>query len=236
MGHAATRPCRLTWSAALRLGRVSNLPTVWTNALAGVVLAGGDRAGAAFAVLLLGLSLLYVAGMYLNDWFDAGIDAREQPSRPIPSGAAEAGMVLAAGLALLGTGWLLVASLGGCAALSGLALAGAILLYDAWHKGNPAGPFIMGLCRGLVYVTAALALTGTVTPPVLVGAGLLLGYIVGVSIAAKREASWPVGLLIAGASVLDATVVAVAGAPELIVPCLAAFALTLVLQRHIPGT
>ena len=31
----------MTWADALRLGRVSNLPTIWTNLLAGIVLAGG---------------------------------------------------------------------------------------------------------------------------------------------------------------------------------------------------
>ena len=31
---------RMTFAVALKLGRVSNLPTVWTNALAGLVLGG----------------------------------------------------------------------------------------------------------------------------------------------------------------------------------------------------
>ena len=31
----------MNWNVALRLGRVSNLPTVWSNSLAGLVLAGG---------------------------------------------------------------------------------------------------------------------------------------------------------------------------------------------------
>ena len=30
--------------------------------------------------------LLYLSGMVLNDVFDAEVDAREQPERPIPSG------------------------------------------------------------------------------------------------------------------------------------------------------
>lgn len=32
----------MTPAVALRLGRVSNLPTVWTNALAGIALAGAS--------------------------------------------------------------------------------------------------------------------------------------------------------------------------------------------------
>ena len=70
----------------LRLGRVSNLPTVWTNVLAGVALSGA-RAPAGTAVLLaLALSLFYVGGMFLNDAFDREVDTRERPERPIPSG------------------------------------------------------------------------------------------------------------------------------------------------------
>ena len=34
----------------------------------------------------------------------------------------------------------------------GRVLAAIIVLYDAWHKANPVGPRIMGLCRLLVYV------------------------------------------------------------------------------------
>jgi 4-hydroxybenzoate polyprenyltransferase len=94
----------MTWLTALRLGRVSNLPTVWTNALAGVVLSGGALGLGGWGLLLIGLSLLYVAGMYLNDAFDAGIDAVERPSRPIPSGEASRIAVFANGFGLLAVG------------------------------------------------------------------------------------------------------------------------------------
>ena len=78
---------RMNWQVALRLGRVSNLPTVWTNTLAGIVLAGGRIERCPHRCpLLVALSLFYIAGMYLNDAFDAGIDARERPERPIPVG------------------------------------------------------------------------------------------------------------------------------------------------------
>lgn len=86
---AAPRPAGGVAGAAgvaLRLGRVSNLPTVWTNALAGAALAGGEPWQAAMLPLLLALSLFYVGGMYLNDAFDRDIDARERPARPIPAG------------------------------------------------------------------------------------------------------------------------------------------------------
>ena len=42
----------MSWQVALRLGRVSNLPTVWTNTLTGIVLAGGALASPATLPLL----------------------------------------------------------------------------------------------------------------------------------------------------------------------------------------
>jgi 4-hydroxybenzoate polyprenyltransferase len=70
----------LTFGVALRLGRVSNLPTVWTNVAAGVALSGVGFSLGIFAGLVLALSLFYVGGMYLNDAFDRDIDARERPN------------------------------------------------------------------------------------------------------------------------------------------------------------
>ena len=49
----------MTWQVALRLGRVSNLPTVWTNVMAAAVLAGVPVASAAVAVVAMACSLSY---------------------------------------------------------------------------------------------------------------------------------------------------------------------------------
>lgn len=193
---------------ALRLGRVSNLPTVWSNALAGLVLAGATPTTPAVPPLLLGLSLLYVAGMYCNDWCDRAIDARERPGRPIPSGAADPRTVLGLGAAMLAGALALVAWAGQLAGtgsrgvLVGALLAGAILLYDFRHKGNPLAPLLMGLCRALVYLTAGY--TAVAEPgPLLLPAALLAAYVAGLTYAARREsrnrvdALWPLALLAA---------------------------------------
>ncbi|HEY0550448.1 MAG TPA: UbiA family prenyltransferase, partial [Verrucomicrobiae bacterium] len=76
--------------ALLLLGRVSNLPTVWSNCLAGWLLGGGGE-WPQFAVLCGGATLLYVGGMFLNDAFDAEFDAQHRRERPIPSGAIQVG-------------------------------------------------------------------------------------------------------------------------------------------------
>jgi len=185
----------MSWRTALRLGRVSNLPTVWTNTLAGIVLAGGGVFETRTLPLLLALSLFYIAGMYLNDAFDRAIDARERPERPIPSGEVRARTVFAAGfgmmaaglLCLLWVGYGFVAGTGFYPALGGLALGGAIVLYDWYHKDNPVSPVLMGICRVLLYVTAGLAVTADLPPPLLLGALALLCYLIGLTYVANQE-------------------------------------------------
>ncbi len=180
---------------ALRLGRVSNLPTVWTNTLAGAVLAGAAGFGAEFAVMLAAFSLFYIGGMFLNDAFDARIDALERPERPIPSGEIGAREVYRYGFGMMGAGTVLLIWVGfGFApktglwpAAGGLALAAAITFYDWNHKKNPLSPVVMGLCRVLVYVAAALCYTLALPGALWVGAGLMLCYLIGLTYIAKQE-------------------------------------------------
>lgn len=187
--------------AALVLGRVSNLPTVLSNALAGLTQAGADWTPQSLAAAVLALVLFYVGGMYLNDAFDAEIDARERPARPIPRGDAARGAVFAAGFALLGLGIAAAFLAGPLAGLAGAALAAAILLYDAVHKRTALAPLIMGLCRLLAYVTAALMAGGEAMPALLVGGLGLFCHVVGLTYAARQEAydrlgsAWPLAVL-----------------------------------------
>jgi 4-hydroxybenzoate polyprenyltransferase len=192
---APPRPSRL--STYLALGRVSNLPTVWTNVVAGMVLATGSAPPIVPAVLATAaMSTFYVGGMFLNDAFDRGIDAKERPERPIPAGHVTAREVFAVGFGLLGAGLGLavVAAFGPGGAghpavvVSALGLAGAIVLYDAWHKKNPVSPVLMGICRMLVYVTAALAIAPPPPPwRATTGALSLLAYVIGLTYVAKQE-------------------------------------------------
>jgi hypothetical protein len=198
----------VTLATALRLGRVSNLPTVWTNVLAAAVLAGAPLAGVALPVAALACSLFYTGGMFLNDAFDREFDARQRPERPIPSGGVSASEVFIAGFTQLAAGLLMIAiaarvSVGatGGALIAAFALAALIVLYDAWHKQNPIGPLLMGLCRVLVYVTTAIALTGRLPSAVVAGACVLLAYLIGLTYVARQEnlaevrQRWPVALL-----------------------------------------
>jgi hypothetical protein len=183
----------------LKLGRVSNLPTVWTNAVAGAVLAGQPSFG---AILIIGiaLTLFYTGGMWLNDAFDAEIDAQERKNRPIPMGEIAVTTVFAFGYGMLMMGVVLAFTFGAMAGLAGVALAIAVILYDWLHKRTVFSPIIMGATRFFCYVLAAFAVA-KVTGSVIFGALGLLAYIVGLTYAAKQEAydrldnAWPLAVL-----------------------------------------
>jgi 4-hydroxybenzoate polyprenyltransferase len=186
----------------LRLGRVSNLPTVWTNVLAATALAGGDPLSQRAALALLAMTLFYLGGMYLNDAFDREIDRRERPSRPIPAGVIAASTVFAMGFGLLGGGLVLMALCGWPALVAALVLCGAILFYDLHHKGNPMSPVVMSLCRLMVYVGAAAATVGFVSAAVWIAGLALAAHVVGLTYAAKQESLnrverlWPLAVLV----------------------------------------
>ena len=189
----------------LRLGRVSNLPTVWTNVLAGEVLAGGPVSLLHVVVLALSLSSFYIGGMFLNDAFDREHDRRERPERPIPTGQITAQEVLTVGFGLLALGLLTLGyftpSRGWLVIASGLLLALLIVFYDLHHKQNPWSPFVMAGCRAMIYVIAACSFAPIMPPPALIGAAALFSYILGLSYLARFETAprprplWPLPFL-----------------------------------------
>lgn len=188
-------------STTLRLGRISNVPTVWTNVLAGSVIAGGAQHPGKIALLVVAMTAFYVGGMYLNDFFDRAIDARERPGRPIDAGEIRASTVSWIGFGLLAVGILLMIQFGPVAMIWGALLAGVIVLYDVWHKGNALSPVIMGLCRALVYVGTCAAVAGGISCATIVGAVALASHVAGITFAAKQESLdrvgnlWPLALL-----------------------------------------
>jgi 4-hydroxybenzoate polyprenyltransferase len=228
---------------ALRLGRVSNLPTVWTNVMAGLALNGGTLDPRVILPLGIAVSLFYVAGMYLNDAFDWRWDAQHRPERPIPAGEIGAGTVFAAGFGMMAVGLgILAVGPGRPAPLyGGLGLVACILLYDVSHKKNPLAPVVMGLCRVAVYLIAALAASPVLASVVYVGAGLQLGYLIALTLVARHEHRNPrlpalVGKMIAGISVLDAAVLLALGHPFAFGIAILGFPLTRLFQRRIAGT
>src|ERR1035437_4124158 len=184
----------------LVLGRVSNLPTVWSNCLAGWWLGGGGNYWK-LPFLFLGMSLLYTGGMFLNDAFDEDFDRQRRAERPIPTAKISAQLVWRFGFGQLATGILLLLFCGKVAAGAAILLALFILLYDFTHKFFTASPWLMGACRFWVYVIAGAAgVDGLNGFPIFCGAALAF-YVVGLSYVARRENSrgavpfWPLLLL-----------------------------------------
>jgi len=189
-------------SGWLQLARVSNTPTVVSNSVAGAVLATTAADTGTVTVVAGAMALFYTAGMILNDLLDYDVDLRERPERPLPSGEVSRPAALTAVISLFVAGEALLLLEGTEPFLAGLGLVALIVLYDAWHKGNPLSPVLMGACRALVYFVAAFAVAGGVPTEVGTAAAVLLIYIVGLTQVAKAEgggllAAWPMAAVLA---------------------------------------
>lgn len=210
MGVSTARSAGITHRSArlrahLALARVSNTPTVVSNVLAGAALATTLGLDWNVVLVTLAMVLFYTGGMYLNDIFDREFDRRHRPDRPIPSGAVS---LSAAGIVTVGlfvVGLLLLGVAHRAALVSGIVLLIVIAAYDAWHKTNPVGPFIMAATRSLVYITAFLAYSTDITTELVVWSFLMLFYVAGLTSIAKTETglaglrSWPLAGLVAPA-------------------------------------
>ena len=144
--------------AYLLLARVSNLPTVWSNVLAGLVagsaIQDSNMQPATLALLLLSASAFYTGGMFLNDAFDAPFDSARA------SRAADASRRRGAHRGVCGrrraarTG-ARAAVVERSALLAGVAARRRHRLLRLPAQGQPVAPLVMGACRGLVYLMAA---------------------------------------------------------------------------------
>ncbi|MDB3939561.1 UbiA family prenyltransferase [Verrucomicrobiales bacterium] len=175
----------------LILGRVSNLPTVWTNVAVGWFLCGGGWT-AELGWIVAGISLLYVGGMTMNDAFDAKWDQENAPERPIPAGQISHRATWAVYLAETVAG---IAILSRLTSVNELLIGGLILsitLYNILHKHWKGSVILMGLCRAFVYISAGSAVaTQTssleVATILFVVAGAVVLYIAGITLAARNE-------------------------------------------------
>ena len=154
----------------LVLTRCSNLPTVWSNVISGWLLGMAaviqtptvvvpSVLSGTFFVLLLGISLLYVGGMILNDVFDYEWDCKNRPERPLPSGLISRSKAKWVGTIMLLLGLALSAFSAGRFFKLTFLLTIFILWYDVAHKGNPLAPVVMGACRALLPIIGFMVAT-----------------------------------------------------------------------------
>jgi len=187
----------------LAAGRVSNLPTVWTNVVVGAAiglsLQFGEESsslGLSFILAILAGSFLYVAGCFYNDYHDREWDAEYKPERAIPSGRLKASTLAKYTLAFT----LIGVSLCGIIGMSGLAVAAWIVIfvfiYTRIHKKTALGIVPMGLCRAGLYFLGFVSvceLDGKMGLQeylqVIIPAVGLMSYIAGITLVARTEAS-----------------------------------------------
>ncbi len=191
----------------LILGRISNLPTVWSNVLAAWLVSGADI-NRQFFVVCVGASLLYVGGMFWNDAIDATFDQAHRPERPIPSGCISRRAVVAIGAILLAAGSMVFVVAGGAGPIWVALLSGCIVVYDVVHKKTEAAPWIMAGCRALLVLAAASAVQQPASFALLLYASGLFLYVAGLSLLARKESAcniasrWPVVLFLAAVFLL----------------------------------
>ncbi|NUP20820.1 MAG: UbiA family prenyltransferase [Streptomyces sp.] len=126
------------------------------DVIAGAAAAGRPLGARTFGVI--GSSVcLYWAGMALNDYADAAVDAVERPERPVPSGRVPRRTALAVAGGLTAAGLGLAAVAGGRRSVSvALPLAGLVWAYDLKLKSTPAGAAAMAGARTLDVLAGAL--------------------------------------------------------------------------------
>lgn len=186
----------------LRLARLSNAPTVVSQCVAGAVLGSLAQRHDAIDWAALGRSigivlLTYAGGMILNDVLDEPVDRIERPDRPLPARRIGRATAAAAAVACLGGALALTWSLGHpTEAKFATALVIAAVLYDVLHLFTAGTTLLLGACRGLVYLVAALgqadgAWTATAFDAPVALAVLVGAYVAIFSLIARGEAERP---------------------------------------------
>jgi hypothetical protein len=196
-------------SPLVRLVRLPSVITVPGDVLAGAAWAA-DPAAAGAAARVASSSMVYLAGMAVNDWADRDEDAIERPTRPIPAGeiSAQAALMVGVGLSV---GALALANPRGRGRGSlgiTVPLLLAVWAYDLKAKQTPAGPWTMALARALdVLVGAGRPQRGALAPAGVIGAHTLL-----ITLVSREEAEGASAQLASGALVGVALTTAAAAA------------------------
>ncbi len=180
--------------AYLQLVRLPNVFTAMADILLGFLFTHESLdPWPQFALLLSASSLLYMAGMTLNDFFDQRQDALERPYRPIPSGRISSARAARLGFGMLAVGAALGWAASGAAGnvRSGIVatlLAVAVLAYDGLLKKTPVASAVMGACRMLNVLVGMSLAEQEWTAAHWVVAGGIGTYIMGVTLFARSEA------------------------------------------------
>lgn len=186
-------PMNLRVRGLLASLRVPNLPSVLSNTLTGMLLAGvlyepGELSKLS-PVPLIAAVCLYLSGNLFNDWSDRAWDTIHRPERALPSGLFLPCHYLLGGILLTLVAWACSALASPAALGVGITITGFILLYTWSHKRSAWSVMPMALCRALLPV---LGFSATTThwhrfEWLYVPSGMLLAYLIMLSLRARAE-------------------------------------------------
>ena len=209
-----------TLIAHVRLMRPANIITAIADVLAGFAVSGAalevfssrdPESSLLYSLLWLTLSTigLYGGGIVFNDVFDAELDRKERPERPIPSG--EASVVSASMLAslLLLAGIVAAFQVSLFSGIIAMIVAALAVLYDAWGKHQLIfGPVNMGLCRGGNLLLGVSAIPGAVEDMWLL-ALIPVVYIAAITMISRGEVHGGNRKALIGGALMYGTIIAV---------------------------
>lgn len=232
------------WAA---LSRLPNLPTVWSNVIAGWALVDHgwqldwSWPGVPLAVLA-SATLVYSGACLVNDAWDAEADARNRPDRPIPSGRVSQGLAATVGACFLLSGTLITPKLAPLL----LPVLGYGLLHQQFARFSA---IVMGLCRAVLVICVSWLAWRTnhfddrhlPTLLFLFYVVALWGYVSAISWVAKDEDIQPsrkkaVGAMLAGLPLLDGVFLLGAGAWVAALASMVCFACARGLQKVAAAT
>lgn len=138
------------WRGYLELMRPANIVTAWADILVGFAASGsgiilaqlinGQASIASLiplAWLLLATTGLYGGGIVFNDVFDAELDRKERPSRPIPSGRVSRENAALLGSILFAIAIFAAFQVSLLSVILAVVITCAALLYDSLAKHHP---------------------------------------------------------------------------------------------------
>lgn len=196
-------------STLLELVRLPNVFTAPADVAMGMSV-GGAALAPADAALLLASAFAYAGGMALNDAWDAPLDRRERPERPIPSGRISRAAAFRVAGACFAACLALAALAGGRPLLTAALLVVAIVFYDGFAKGSALGPPAMATCRAL-NVGLGLAV-GALTLVSALPAAVLFAYVLVLTLVSRFEVTAAPAALVRGAAVAFAALLALSAA------------------------
>jgi 4-hydroxybenzoate polyprenyltransferase len=184
--------------------------------------------------LMTSSSLLYLAGIVFNDYFDIEIDKKERLTRPLPSGKITKRKALTIAISSMIAANVIALVINWTSFIIAIILTTIIIAYDYRLKhNNITGPIIMGLARSINVILGAspalstLLLSVTASKMLLFIAISLFLYVVAISILSKKEVSGKATNLIIISSLsivfVDIAAIAIAGLIGIFQPAVFAF-------------